>query len=305
MEQYDVIGMADEREQWLALRKTGIGASEIAAVLGESPWVSALQLYAEKTGQVETADLADEVESVFWGTKLEPVIIEVYGQRTGRTVQRAGKLLRSHAEPWALATLDALTDDDSGAAWPLEVKTASAFVAEEWAEGPPPHYYLQVQQQLLVTGAARATVACLLGGQRLVWCDVDRDDVAIRRLVYAGRRFWGRVQNADAPAPDGSDSAKRTLAQLYPHDDPEKYVVLPADLQEVADELEDLKEQTKAAKRRQTELENLIKAALGTGTRGVLPSGIEYSWKEQTTKEHVVKESSFRVLRRHAPKKGR
>lgn len=301
---YEVLGSSDDREAWLALRMTGIGASEIAAVLGESPWSSALQVYCEKAGEVAPDDLSEN-EFVFWGARLEPVITEVYGQRTGRGVERSALLLRSIEEPWALATLDGETWNADGARWPLEIKNGSGFTADKWAEGPPPHYYLQVQQQLLVTGAPKATVACLLGGNRLVWCDVERDDITIQRIRHAGRAFWKRVQARDVPLPDGSESASRALAALYPHDDPNMYAQLPGELIDVADELEALKETAKATKARVDELGNQIKAALGNAQRGCLPNGTEFSWKEQTRAEYVVKAASFRVLRRHAPKKAK
>ena len=64
---------------------------------------------------------------------------------------------------------------------------------------------------MLVTGAPKATIACLLGGQRLVWCDVERDEETIRRIIYHGERFWRAVQERTPPAPDGTESAKRAL----------------------------------------------------------------------------------------------
>src|SRR5262245_20871262 len=38
------------RESWLDLRSRNIGGSEIAALFGEHPWKTHLQLYAEKAG---------------------------------------------------------------------------------------------------------------------------------------------------------------------------------------------------------------------------------------------------------------
>ncbi len=285
---------------WLRLRRTGIGASEIAAVLGESPWSSPLALYAEKTGKYDR-DFSDN-EPVYWGQKLEPAIVEAYSERTGRKTRRAGKLLRSSLHPWAMCTLDAETWEAANDvdAWPFEVKNTSSFKADDWENGPPPHYELQVQQQMLVTGARKATIAALIGGQRMVWADVPRDETLIRKIVYHGERFWDRVMRRDVPAPDGSDSARRALSALYP--DGAGTVVLPGVARDAADELETLKTQRKQLDKQIELIENTVKAAIGEAEMGFLTDGRSFSWKLQHRRAFTVEASSFRVLRLHQPK---
>lgn len=299
-----VCDTTDERA-WLRARCTGIGASEISRVLGVAPasWGTGFQLFAEKLGLVPPAEL-DDVEAVQWGKLLEPLIVRQYEKRTGRTSQAQQLLLRSCEHPWALATLDALTTDGTAEPWPLEVKAASAFRAEDWQDGPPDHYMAQVQQQLLVTGAPKATIVCLLGGQRMVWADVPRDEMWIRRIVHHGAAFWSRVERRDPPDPDGSDGTKRTLNAMFPHDTGE-VVELPMALAEIVDEWQQCKRDAKALDARIQLAENQIRATLGDATRGVFPGGDSVSWKEQHRAEHVVAAASFRVLRYHSNKKGK
>ena len=102
---YEVVCRADD-PRWLEHRKSGIGASEAAGLIGASPWISQLELYALKTGAKPPKDLSG-VEVVDWGHRLEPVIITAFRDRTGRFVDHGGLLLRSKRHPWALATLDA------------------------------------------------------------------------------------------------------------------------------------------------------------------------------------------------------
>lgn len=297
---YDILGKSTDAD-WLALRKTGIGASEMSVLLGVNPWKSEIELWGEKTGRVEAPDLSD-VESVRWGQLLEPVVLEEYRRRADRAVRASGELLRSCAHPWALATLDGETcgREDAGW-WPLEAKTTSAFRADDWEDGPPEMYRVQVHHQMLVTGAPRATIVCLLGGQRMVWQDIERDEQLVRKIVARGSEFWARVQSGEPPSPDGSASAKRALAGLYPEDDGAT-VELPDELDPVVEELLELKARGKDIEARITAAENRIKAAIGDAQRGVLPSGMAVSWKLQHRDEHVVKASSFRVLRTHKPK---
>lgn len=291
--------VSDGREQWLRHRQVGIGASEIASVLGESPFASAIELYATKIEKC-ARDLSD-VESVYWGNKLEASIIEAYSERTGRRTRKAGQLLQSVEHPWAICTLDGETWQAANDPWPLEVKNVGGFKADEWVDGPPEHYRLQIMQQMLVTGAQKATAVALLGGQRMVWADVPRDEETIRKIIYHGSRFWERIQKRDVPAPDGTDGARRALAALYPTGS--GVVVLPATAADAADEIERLKAERKAIADRLDLLENTVRAAIADREVGVLPDGRSFSHKLQSRKECVVPASSFRVLRLHQPKK--
>lgn len=49
------------REDWLRDRLSGIGGSEAAAALGESPFKTVWELWLEKTGEVEQPDLSDRL----------------------------------------------------------------------------------------------------------------------------------------------------------------------------------------------------------------------------------------------------
>jgi putative phage-type endonuclease len=295
---YDIICKADD-PQWLEHRKTGIGASEMAAILGESPYKSALEIYAVKVGDIDPLDRSDR-EWIHWGHKLESIIIEEYEQRTGRVVAGGGTLLRSTAYPWALATLDALVKIDEYYC-PLEIKTASAYKLEEWSGGPPEPYRIQVHQQMLVTKRSNASIACLIGGQKFVWVDVERDDILMNRIIKAGTEFWTRVENRDPPLPDGSDSAKTALARMYPTENIST-VELSGDYIDLDNELTELKKQAKADSKRIAEIEQQIEAAIGKAHLGALPNGVVYTYTTTHKPKHTVKANSFRVLRRKAPK---
>jgi putative phage-type endonuclease len=300
---FEVVCDTSVEQDWLGARMAGIGASEIAMVLSEAPasWGGALKLYARKTGACTDDDLS-EVEAVYWGKKLEAPILEAYWERTGRRTAKESLLLRSVEHPWALCTLDGRTWEaaNDGSRWPLEIKNVSAFKAEEWLDGPPPHYYLQIQQQMLVTGEQKATIAALIGGQKMVWADVPRDEQTIRRIIYHGAHFWERVQKRDVPAPDGTEGSRRALQALYPEG--AGTIVLPYTAIEAADELEDVKATIKALEARKGLIENNIRAALGDAELGVMTDGRSFSWKSQSRKECVIPATTFRVLRIHQSK---
>ncbi|HXQ78540.1 MAG TPA: YqaJ viral recombinase family protein, partial [Gemmatimonadaceae bacterium] len=141
LQAYEVVCDTSVEQNWLDARMQGVGASEIALVLGEAPesWGSVLSLYARKIGKYER-DLS-EIEAVYWGKKLEGAILSAYWERTGRRTEKESLLLRSTEHPWMLCTLDGRTwePENDRVRWPLEIKNVSAFKADEWENGPPPH----------------------------------------------------------------------------------------------------------------------------------------------------------------------
>jgi putative phage-type endonuclease len=300
---YDIVCSAEDREPWLASRMTGIGASEIAGACGESKWDSPYSIWAMKTCRLPGKD---ETEAMVWGKLLEPVVLSEYARRTGRGSRRHGTLLRSKDHPWALASLDGETwlagaQDD---VWPLEIKTASAYAADEWQEGPPRGYYLQVQQQILVTGARRATSVCLIGGQQMVWCDIERDDIAINRIIAKGEELWRRILRDEPPPVDGSEATLSALAYAFPRDDG-KTVLLSFDAMDLADRFDAAKDARKTANAKIDALEAQIKSLIGANTRAILPDGRGWSWTCQKRESYVVPAGESRVLRRVNPKKQR
>ena len=159
------------REDWLAVRKQGIGSSDAGAAVGLNPYKSQLELWLEKTGRDATLpkiDPHDEESPAYWGNVLEPIVAWHYSKRTGKKVRRINAVLQ-HPDPelpWMLANIDREVNgaDDVQI---LECKTAGINGARLWKEGVPEYVQLQVMHQLAVTGKQAADVAVLLGGQTL------------------------------------------------------------------------------------------------------------------------------------------
>jgi putative phage-type endonuclease len=305
---YSIVVDTDDEDEWLSHRHTGLGASEIGGVLG-LPGVahrsSPLKVFLEKSGALDPEDLSD-VEAIEWGHIMEPVIAAQYAAKTGRHIERGRsgrfQVLRSVEHPWALCSLDYWTaENDNSPRRPLEIKNVSAFMAEDWLNGPPDYYQAQIQQQLLITGASKATSALCLGGNRLLWCDVPRDEEMIRKIVYHGSRFWQRLIDRNPPDPDESEATKQALSRLYPRDNG-AVVVMPAVLLDTVYDWRRLKDEKSELEKKIRHAESQLKATLGEAERGLWPSGEAVSWRTQTTKAHQVSESTFRVLRFHATK---
>lgn len=208
------------REDWLDLRKRGIGGSDAAAAVGLSPFKSQLELWLEKTGRdtlLQKVDPTDTREPAYWGTLLEPIVATAYTQQTGRRVRRVNAILQHPDQPFMLANLDrevvGVPDVQI-----LECKTAGEFGARHWRDGVPEYVQLQVQHQLAVAGKHAADVAVLLCGQALEVHRIERDDALIAQLIQLEGQFWRYVETDTPPPGDGSASADRALRCLYPRD---------------------------------------------------------------------------------------
>lgn len=206
------------REDWLSVRKTGIGGSDAAAAVGLSPYMSPLELWMIKTGRdadLPKPDPDDTTDPVYWGALLEPVVAAAYTKQTGRRVRRINAVLRHPSIPWMLANIDREVIGAPEVSL-LECKTAGEFGARLWREGVPEYVQLQVQHQLAVTGKHAADVAVLLCGQVLEVHRIVRDDTLIAQLIELEAAFWHYVETDTPPPADGSESADRALRCLYP-----------------------------------------------------------------------------------------
>jgi putative phage-type endonuclease len=208
------------RDQWLTVRKGGIGSSDAASAVGLNPYCSQLELWLNKTGRdagLPKVDPNDETSPMYWGTLLEPIVAAHYTKRTGNRVRRINAVLQHPKEPWMLANLDREVLGASDVQI-LECKTAGMNGARLWKEGVPEYVQLQVMHQLAVTGKQAADVAVLICGQELQVHRIVRDEAMITQLIQLERQFWRCVETDTAPPADGSDSADLALRGLYPQD---------------------------------------------------------------------------------------
>ena len=213
MQSCELILRADApREEWLAVRNTGIGGSDAGVILGLNKWKSPITLWAEKTGRAEPEDLSGN-EAVYWGTKQEPLVAERFYEETGKKVKRRGTL-RSRPYPWMLANVDRWVVGEKAG---LEIKTTNAFSAAAWdGDEIPDSYYAQCLHYMAVTGAEKWYIAVLIGGQDFRWKKIERIDRDIDLLIEKESKFWELVKSDTMPAPiDSSESTARTLSKMY------------------------------------------------------------------------------------------
>lgn len=200
--------------QQLETRKTGVGGSDCAIVLGQSKWMTARQLYHEKRGEFVRPVDEQENEVQWWGRMLEPVVRQKYAERTGRTVMVPADTIRSEEHPFMLAHIDGYTDDGRG----YEGKTAmlSTGWGEEGTDAIPTEYLLQVHHYMIVTKLPVFDVMTLIG-RKFSYYEVPADPELHAMIIEAEAEFMRRVREGDPPALDYQHkTAIECLKRLYP-----------------------------------------------------------------------------------------
>lgn len=278
------------RDDWLTVRKQGIGSSDAAAAVGLNPYKSQLELWLEKTGRdgnLPKSDPHDENSPLYWGNILEPIVAAHYTKRTGLRVRRINAVLQ-HPDPslpWMLANIDREVTG-SNEVQILECKTAGINGARLWKEGVPEYVQFQVMHQLAVTGKPAADVAVLLGGQHLEIHRINRDEQLIARLIELERHFWQYVESDTPPPADGSASADLALRCLYPEDDGQSIDFsfernLSATFADWLSVRQTIAEQEKL----EAQLKQTLQQAMGSATRATFETG-SVSWKK--AKDSVI-----------------
>ena len=206
------------REEWLAERKSGIGGSEAAAILGLSPWATAVNVWLDKTGR---AAPQEENEAMRIGTALEQFVADRYCQETGRTVQKFNKMIHKGC---LLGNFDRLVvpEGEKIASHMGEVRTDTVLECKtssrEWEDGVPLYYQTQVQHYMgLEPMLQHADVACLfLGRKHFKVFRVERDQETISFMQATLTDWWQKhIIEGVMPQPTNEIDCKLLWARSH------------------------------------------------------------------------------------------
>lgn len=254
-------------------RRKYIGGSDISAVMGMNRWKTPLQLWLEKTGSTEPADLS-KVEAVQLGTELEEFVAQKFARETGKQVRVQSKMYIHPKYEYMVAHVDRLITSSDEL---LECKTCSFFKKDEWEnDGIPQEYVLQVMWYMGITGRKKAWIAVLIGGQSFKYKEVEFDQELFDVMVERAKNFWDCVQNNIPPEITLNDG--ETLREMFPKHSSDIVEDLEAD-NEIAyyQELKNtISEQQNELKLLDAKIKNRIQGNLGISTPKYIAT-----WKEQ------------------------
>ena len=203
----------DTREEWLKARKSYIGGSDAAAVLGMNPWMSNTELWEIKTGRRKKTFL-DDNEFVKYGHAAEPLLRELFklDYPEMEVFYEEGNMWTNDRYPFAHASCDGWLKDEFGRLGILEIKTSNLLnksMSDKWKDQIPDNYYLQCLHYMMVLEADFAIVKAQLKSERdgdvylqtkHYW--IERRDVEedIETLKTAEEEFYQCILKDKEPA---------------------------------------------------------------------------------------------------------
>lgn len=320
-----------DRAAWLEARRSGIGASDAAAVLGLNPWKTPFAVWAEKVGAAPVDEAETEAQQM--GHLLEPVVARLFEEDTGYKVVDLGafEIQRHRMFPWLCATLDRVivgvagTDAvyqgrDRGI---LEIKTTGGHLRDAWGEEPPLWVQVQFQHQLACVEMEWGFASVLIGGQRRRHYEMRRNEDFIAEMLPRLEAFWQMVETKTPPPVDSSDATTAALKALFPAEVGGRTIFLPPSVVEADRALygpPGEPDDAKVLALRQAALDvgirpavgvleemeqaevNKIRLAMGDAETGRLPSGVVWTCKSVERKAYSVAARTSRELRRRVPK---
>lgn len=292
-----MVTLLDEKK-WLDWRRSHLGASESADVVGEGfAGSNALTVWERKIYGVDNVAQGDHLVI---GKELEPALKRLFTYKTGIKTKGLGDFtVFEHKDP-KLKFLSATPDDfvkEDGKVGIFECKNVGVWGSSDWEDGPPIRVQIQMQHQMEVCDKDFGWAMPLIGGQKIQPVRVERDRDFMGSLIPHLEAFWrGYVETKKMPPIDGSESTRDVLSRLHPKDDG-LAVILPDDSGELFEELSSVSEKIKELKERERFLKNKLCAFVGDHSYGVSPDGHIFSWRHQTRKSYTVAESEFRSTR--------
>lgn len=305
-------------------RRKGIGGSDVAVLLGLSPYKTPLDLWMEKRG-LWVDEFAGEAAA--WGAIMEPIIIGEYARREHCPVLHRsvhGEIVPSGPvppsisvdfmaaaflldtlvhprHPWARGHIDgvALTAAGGKPSHIVEAKTADLRLEGHWGdEGTdevPEYYLVQVMWYLWLADLDLAHLAVLIGGNRFRRYRIERDNALIDVMAEHAASFWSRVENEDPPDPEPGERGAQSLTRLYPRGATGKEIDASPEVLEIVRGLHAARVAKKAAEIEEESAKTTIKAVLADAVRLNLAPKSYVSW----TNNKDTKEVDWQAVARH------
>ena len=210
-------------QEWLAYRRRGIGGSDVAAILGISPFRTARDLYDDKLNIASAVDDTGNWVALEMGHLLEPLVAQIFAKKTGLEVFQIKKMFQHPQHPFMLADVDYFVRLPNGKIAILEIKTTNYNAKDHWwkdgEECVPVYYETQGRHYMTVMDIDEIFYCCLYGNNEdeVIIRHLYRDREYEQEMIYLEREFWHDHILTRIPPPyteDGSlilESLRRRL----------------------------------------------------------------------------------------------
>lgn len=271
--------------EFIKERQKGIGGSDVGAIMGVNKYKSVFEVYMDKIEIIEDAVESinhkslyeNKSESAYWGETLKEVNAKEYTVRTGKKVRKENKVLIDSEYDFMRANIDRKVIGENSI---LMCKTSSTFLAKEYeGEEIPASFILQCQHNMRVSGTSKCYIASLIGGQKFVIKEIERDDELINMIIEKEKDFWyNHVLKKVPPLIDGSFGAKKYIESKYKNSEIGLEIALPEDYMNMIQEYTNIKENIHNLDQQLKQIENSIKDEMKSAEIGILEK-YRVNWK--------------------------
>jgi putative phage-type endonuclease len=295
----------DQHAEWLRERRTYLGATDVVAIMGASPWKTPLAVYLEKTGQIEPEPPNAQM---LRGLRMEPYVARIYTDETGEVLRKAAFCRWPEPARFIAASPDYERIRDKRL---VEIKTHSPYLSAEY--GPsgsdliPFHERLQAVWQMHVTGRTDgADLIALFGVDDVRIYEIEYNSSVARQMESAAREFWAdHIQEGYAPEPTENDGD--LMASLYPQHTA-RTVDAGDEVEEVVARLEAARAAREGAEQAEEQCIARLKAAMGDAEALRTSRGV-FTWRNRkgapAWKAIAMElDPSEELIRRHTPEHG-
>lgn len=261
-------------------RRHFIGGSDAAAVLGVSPWKTALQLWQQKTATFDEPADAARSRVLRRGQRMEPYVCDLLAEETGLVIARRNARYIDPEHPFLAAEIDAEAESGEN----VEIKTVHPFKAAEWgdpdSDSIPLHYTAQAQHGMMVHPSPVCVFGVLIGGDDFRVYRVERDEELIATIRAREVAFWREhVETLVPPPPANTED----LARLFPRDSGAA-VEATTEALIALNELRDLTAQASDLSQRIEACRDVLKRAIGEASRLTVDGCDVATWRTQSAR---------------------
>lgn len=256
-------------------RSTYLGGSDVAGILGLSPWRTPLDVYLDKVDGPRPID--DAKAKIFRrGARMESYILDLLTEEHGIQIVNRGQRYRDKNHAFIAAEIDA----EAATGENIEAKSANQFAAKNWGaeftDEIPVYYTAQAMHGMMVKPAPATIFPVLIGSDDFRVYRVERDDETIAAIRDKEVEFWDRVQRRDPPPPSTVSDIERMFSR-----DSGLAVQASDEIVDVFNSLKTLKSKAKLLDSEIEDAERQIKLYLGEAA--ILKFGAQQlcSWKSQ------------------------
>ena len=265
IEVVDTSGLSEE--DWLGYRRQGIGGSDVAAIMGVSPFATLRDLYNDKCGNPDVIQTEDNWVAKEVGHRLEDLVAKIFAYKTGYKVFAVRKLFRHPFHSFMQANVDFFVELPDGSIAILECKTTNYNSKEKWNDGAVPvNYEWQCRHYMAVMNLSCAYIACLYGNNEneFVYRRIDRDEVIEADMIEMEAHFWNEyvLGRIEPPYTESGDLVLESIRRHYGELDPTvDAVILPTSMAVKLEQYLDLAAQKSLLSQQIKELDEQMKIA--------------------------------------------